>query len=145
MENMFILVFIWIKYLVGDGLIWWFPIYTDLVTNRLIGCHKFVLVVWSFSSCFRNWKIIKISLFKRESPSWSQTPRQCWAVMSRKPKKTKIQKHQIYRWDFSRYAHSCPSEKWQKSENCLKMDIFFYQFECSKSCHTSYLYYGRVL
>ena len=66
-------------------------------------------------------------------------------VMSRKPKKTKIQKHQIYGWDFSWYAHSCPSEKWQKSENCLKMDIFFYQFECSKSCHTSYLYYGRVL
>ena len=80
MENMFILVFIWIKCLVGDGLIWWFPIYTDLVTNRLIGCHKLVLVVWSFSSCFRNWKIIKISLFKRESPSWWQTPRQCWAV-----------------------------------------------------------------
>ena len=46
-------------------------------------------------------------------------------VMSRKPKKTKIQKHQIYGWDFSWYAHSCPSEKWQKSENCLKMDIFF--------------------
>ena len=66
-------------------------------------------------------------------------------VMSKKPKKTKIQKHQIFRCDFSWYARSCPSEKWQKSENCLKMDIFFYQFECSKSCHTSYLYYGRVL
>ena len=45
--------------------------------------------------------------------------------MSKKQKKTKIQKHQIYRWDFSWYALSCPYGKWQKSENCLKMDIFF--------------------
>ena len=54
-------------------------------------------------------------------------------VISRKPKKTKIQKHQIYRWDFSRYAHSCPSEKWQKSENCLKMDIFFINLNAPKA------------